>query len=120
MKIISNGDAYADALSTTAIATVPFIAFGMLNRPVVLYSALTIGMLLFCIYLIRFFYTLKTDASQKPEWLPDLISILQLPYVFLVAALLLFVAHIDATPVVWVSLGVGLSEAVFLPVLREE
>lgn len=109
MKIISNGDAYADALSTAALATIPFIAFGILRHPIVLYVSSALAILLSCCFLIRFFMTLKRpDIIKASEWMTDLMSLLELPYVFAVSALLLIIDRIDASIVIWLSLAVAL------------
>ncbi len=109
MKIISNGDAYADALSTTGLATIPFIIFGILGHPIVLYVSSALGILLSCCFLIRFFMMLKRpDIIKASEWLTDLMSFLELPYVFAISALLLITDRIDASIVIWVSLAVAI------------
>ncbi|MDE5814163.1 MAG: hypothetical protein K2H72_07755 [Muribaculaceae bacterium] len=114
MKIISNDDAYADALSTAAFATIPFIIFGVIGHPVVLYVSSALGILLFCGFLIRFAVNQHNHSTiRTSKWIADFMSLLQLPYVFAVSALILIADGIDATIIMWFCLAVAVLGAIW-------
>lgn len=108
MKIISNGDSYADALSTSAIATIPFIAIGSLEHPAVYYTSWTLCFLFACIYIARLVIILRKDSSKRSERVENLVEIMQVPYVFALAACFFMQAGYDMKPVFGVTLGVAL------------
>lgn len=109
MRIISNDDVYVDALSTAALATIPFITIGILNHPIILNVASALGILLGCGCLIRFGINAKRpETIRTNEWVPNLMSFLQLPYVFVISAFILINDRIDATIIVWICLGVAI------------
>ncbi|MDE6379215.1 MAG: hypothetical protein K2L11_01985 [Muribaculaceae bacterium] len=114
MKIISGHDTYADALSTAAFATIPFIIFGVIGHPVVMYVSSALGILLFCGFLIRFAVNQHNHSTiRTSKWLSNLMSLLQLPYVFAVSALILISDGIDATIVMWFCLAVAVLGAIW-------
>ncbi len=119
MKIISNKDVYADTLSSAAIATVPFIAIGIVGHPIVLYVSIAIGILSMCTFLIRFVFILhRPDSVCTTEWVANLMSLLQLPYFFAIAAYVLSFDGVDAVPLLWVCLGLAILIIACIPWIK--
>lgn len=105
MKILSNDDTYADALSTAAFASIPLIAIGVMGMPVVLWISAILGSLFFLLFLIRFCLMLYRDAPIKTSKKLDvLMSTLQFPYVAMLAGLIFMLKGIDGELVLWMAL----------------
>lgn len=113
MKIVSNRDSYADALSTASIAAIPFIAIGSLKHPAVYYISWTLCILFACLYFIRFAFTLRNDSSKRSEHLDNFMEIMQGPYVFSLAACFFMQAGYDMEPIFWLTLGFAVIGTVF-------
>ena len=120
MKIISNCDSYADVLSTSAIATIPFIAIGSLDHPVVYYTSLTLCFLFSCIYIVRVVIILRKDSAKRSERVENLVEIMQVPYVFSLAACFFMQAGYDMKLVFGVTLGVALIGAALTLFYKED
>ncbi|MDE6551534.1 MAG: hypothetical protein K2K98_01025 [Muribaculaceae bacterium] len=114
MKLISNNDAYADALSTEAFAVIPFIAIGIVGQRVVLYVSATLGILFFCCFLIRFFVTLHRPSSIKASArLDNIMSLMQFPYVSALVGMILIDNGLEAVPILWLSLVFAIGAVTF-------
>lgn len=113
MKTISNDDVYADALSTAALATIPFITIGILKNPILLDIAASLGILLGCCFLIRFVILLYRPEAIRPKgWIEEFMSLMQLPYVFAISATFLIIYGMDdASIILWICLAVSLMAA---------
>ena len=112
MKTISNDDVYADALSNAALATIPFITFGILKYPTLLNIAAALGILLGCAFLIRFVMMLyRPEIIRTKGWIEQFMSLLQLPYVFAISATILIFYGMDASVVLWICLAFSLMAA---------
>ena len=116
MKIISNDDVYADALSTAAFATIPFVAMGVKGHTLLLYVSVGLSILFFCLFLIRFAHLLrKTHIIRSSRLLDNVMSLMQFPYVTALAAMIFIDNGIDATPVLWLALACAIGT---VPIVR--
>ena len=114
MKTISNDDVYADALSTAALATIPFITIGIFKNPILLDISASIGILLGCCFLIRFVILLyRPEAIRTKGWIEEFMSLMQLPYVFAISAMFLINYDKEASVILWICLAVSLLAAVW-------
>ncbi len=121
MKIISDGDSYADALSTAAFATIPFITIGVMDHPLVLWISSALGILFTSLFLIRFIMILHDDSCVKTsKRLDNIMSMMQFPYVSALAGMILIDNGIDAQPVMWLSLAIAVGIVIFLLLDNEE
>lgn len=121
MKAISNGDSYADALSTAAFATIPFITIGSMGHPAVLWISSALGALFALLFLIRFVMIIHDDSCVRTyRRLDYLMSMMLFPYVSALAAMILIDNGIDAQPVMWLSLGIAVATVAFILLEREE
>lgn len=121
MKVISNGDVYCDALSTAAIATIPFIAIGIISQPLVLYLSAVLGGLMFCIFLIRFAISLRHPAIIRTSKLIDnVMSLMQIPYVSALIGMILIDNGIDGIPVIWLSIALAIIMLLLSFMFRED
>ena len=120
MKIISNGDTYADALSTVAFATIPFITIGAMDHPAVLWISSALGILFASLFLIRFFMIIHDDSHVRTsKRLENLVSMMQFPYVSALAGMILIDNGLEAEPVMWLSLAIAIGTAAFILLDRE-
>ncbi len=120
MRIISNDDTYADALSSAAFATIPFIAIGVMDNPVVLYISASLGIIFFVTFLIRFIINLKIPSTIKTSnCVADLVSLLQFPYVVALASLIFTMEGIDMTVGLWLSLAIAIGATLFVILDRD-
>ena len=114
MKLISNNDSYADALSTSMFATIPFIAIGLVDHPVVLYVSASLGILMLCAFLIRFFITLNRPSTIKSSTrLDNLMSLMQFPYVSALTGMIFIANGLEAAPILWLSLILAIGTTAF-------
>ena len=108
MKIISIYDSYADALSTAAFATIPFIAMGMTGHTVLLYVSAGLGIMFFTLFLIRFVLIIRDKVKPRNNRLLDnVMSLLLFPYVAALAAMIFIDNGYDTTIVLWMALGIA-------------
>ena len=115
MKILSNGDTYADALSTAAFATIPFITMGVMDHPVVLWISSALGILFASLFLIRFFMILHDNSCVRTcKRLDNLMSMMQFPYVSALAGMILIDNGLEAEPVMWLSLAIAIGTIAFI------
>lgn len=121
MKIISNGDTYADALSTAAFATIPFITIGTMDHPVVLWISSALGTLFALLFLIRFVMIIHDDSCVRTyRRLENLMSMMQFPYVSALAGMILIDNGLEAQPVMWLSLAIAVGTVAFILLEGEE
>ena len=108
MKTISIYDSYADALSTAAFATIPFIAMGMTGHTVLLYVSAGLGIMFFTLFLIRFVLLIRDKVETRNSRLLDnVMSLMLFPYVAALAAMIFIDNGYDATIVLWMALGIA-------------
>ena len=120
MKPISNGDTYADALSTAAFATIPFIMIGVMGMPVVEWISTALGILFASLFLIRFILLIHDDSYVRTsKRLDNLMSMMQLPYVTALSGLILMLKVLEAEPVMWFSLAIAIGTLLLVIFYRE-
>ncbi|MDE6740729.1 MAG: hypothetical protein K2J58_00175 [Muribaculaceae bacterium] len=121
MKIISNGDTYADALSTATFATIPFITIGAMDHPAVLWISSALGILFASLFLIRFIMIIHDDSCVRTsKRLENLMSMMQFPYVSALAGMILIDKGLEAQPVMWLSLAIAVGTVAFILLESEE
>ncbi|MDE7350874.1 MAG: hypothetical protein K2N25_07390 [Muribaculaceae bacterium] len=114
MKIISHNDVYADALSTAAFSTIPFLAIGIVGHPVVLHVSASLGILFLCCFLIRFFVILHRPSSIKTSGrLDNIVSMMHLPYAAALAGMIFLDNGFEAEPILWLSLILAIAAVAF-------
>lgn len=115
MKPLSNGDVYADALSTAAIATIPFITLGKIGHPATLYVAVSLGILFACCYFGRIIFMMVKDSpARTSRKLENLMGLLEVPYVIALSALIFIHAGYEVEAALWIALGAAIAAVVFI------
>ena len=115
MKIISNDDVYVDVFSTAMFATIPFLAIGITGYPVIMYVSMGLGILFICIFMTRFFYTLRRpEAVRSSKLVTELVSMLQFPYAVALGSMILIMEGYDMSVGLWMALGIVVLATVFV------
>ena len=120
MKAISNGDSYADALSTAGVAPIPFVTIGAMDHPAVLWISSALGILFASLFFIRFIMIIHDDSCVRTyRRLDNLMSMMQFPYVSALAGMILIDNGLEAEPVMWLSLAIAIGTVAFILLDRE-
>lgn len=114
MKIISNGDVYADILSTAAIATIPFIAIGVFGQDATFYVSVALGIIFACGYFARLIFTVVRDTVRKSRKLELFMDIMLLPYVIALTGLIFILERYEVEIVLWMALCAAVLAAVLV------